>query len=78
MAWYGKAFLEASVGSTIRRLCAENVAIEVDPMRNTKGTKDIERNVDLLVFWCQETWKQIYSVRAKCPMYVPLYQRGRC
>ncbi|KAA1471480.1 Rho GTPase activation protein [Dentipellis sp. KUC8613] len=67
MAWYGKAFLEASVGPTIRRLCAENVAIEVDPVRSGKGSKDIERNVDLLVYWCQETWKQIYSVRTECP-----------
>ncbi|TFY80721.1 hypothetical protein EWM64_g3290 [Hericium alpestre] len=67
MAWYGKAFLEASVGSTIRRLCAENVTIEVDPVRSGKSVKDIERNVDVLVYWCQEMWNQIYSVRAECP-----------
>ncbi|KAH9023755.1 Rho GTPase activation protein [Lactarius hengduanensis] len=57
MGWYGRNFLEASVGLTIRRLCVENVAIEVDPLRNAKGAKDIERNVDLLV----------YSVRQQCP-----------
>ncbi|KAI0047832.1 Rho GTPase activation protein [Auriscalpium vulgare] len=70
MGWYGKAFLEASVGSTIRRLCAENIAIEVDPLRDplrSKSVKDIERNVETLVYWCQEIWNQIYSVRAKCP-----------
>jgi len=67
MGWYGKSFLEASVGVTIRRLCLDNVAIEVDPVRNAKGPKDIERNVDLLVYWCREIWEQIYSVRQQCP-----------
>ncbi|KAJ6519819.1 GTPase activating protein [Mycena sanguinolenta] len=67
MNWYGKAFLEASIGSVLRRLCAEKVAIEVDPVRSGKGTKDVERNLDLLIYWCQEFWNQIYSVRAECP-----------
>jgi hypothetical protein len=75
MAWYGKAFLEASVGATIRRLCLENVSIEVDPLRNPKGPKDVERNVDLLVYWCREIWEQIYSVRHQCPKYVSLISR---
>ena len=70
MAWYGKAFLETSLGATIRRLCLENVSIEVDPLRNAKGPKDVERNVDLLVYWCREIWEQIYSVRQQCPKYV--------
>jgi len=43
------------------------VAIEVDPLRNAKGPKDVERNVDLLVYWCREIWEQIYSVRQQCP-----------
>ena len=67
MGWYGKSFLEASVGATIRRLCLDNVSIEVDPLRNAKGPKDVERNVDLLVFWCGEIWEQIYAVRHQCP-----------
>jgi hypothetical protein len=70
MAWYGKSFLEASVGVPIRRLCLDNVSIEVDPLRNAKGPKDVERNVDLLVYWCREIWEQIYSVRQQCPEYV--------
>jgi hypothetical protein len=70
MSFYGKAFLEASVGNALRRLCAEKVAIEVDPMRSAKGVKDVERNVELLIFWCQEFWTQIYSVRTECPQYV--------
>jgi hypothetical protein len=75
MAWYGKAFLEASVGTTIRRLCLENVSIEVDPLRNAKGPKDVERNIDLLVYWCREIWEQIYSVRQQCPKYVSFIRR---
>jgi len=67
MNWYGKAFLEASIGPVIRRLISEKVAIEVDPMRTTKGAKDVEKNVELLIYWCQEFWKQIYSVREECP-----------
>ncbi|KAI0275066.1 Rho GTPase activation protein [Gloeopeniophorella convolvens] len=69
MGWYGKGFLEASVGQTIRRLCLEGVAIEVDPARHSKakGPKDIEKNVDLLVHWCREIWDQIFSVRMQCP-----------
>ncbi|KAJ7092727.1 Rho GTPase activation protein [Mycena epipterygia] len=67
MNWYGKAFLEASIGCVLRRLCAEKVGIEVDPVRSGKGTKDVERNLDLLIYWCQEFWNQIYSVRMECP-----------
>lgn len=33
MAWYGRAFLDASVGPIIRRMINENVEIEVDPSR---------------------------------------------
>lgn len=70
MTWYGKAFLEASIGSVLRRLCAEKVAIEVDPFRSGRSTKDVERNVDQLIYWCQEFWTQIYSVRGDCPQCV--------
>ena len=70
MNWYGKAFLEASVGSVIRKLCREKVAIEVDPARRSKGSKDIERNFELLTTWCQEFLDQIYAVRTECPQYV--------
>ncbi|KAJ7071030.1 GTPase activating protein [Mycena amicta] len=68
MSWYGKAFLEASIGQVLRRLCAEKVAIEVDPVRSGKGTKDVERNLELLIHWCHEFWNQIYSVRTECPI----------
>ncbi|TFK30445.1 GTPase activating protein [Coprinopsis marcescibilis] len=67
MSWYGKAFLEASIGHVLRRLCAEKVAIEVDPMRSGKSTKDVEKNVEQLIYWCHEFWNQIYSVRGDCP-----------
>ncbi|KDR84991.1 hypothetical protein GALMADRAFT_233525 [Galerina marginata CBS 339.88] len=67
MTWYGKSFLEASIGTVLRRLCAEKVAIEVDPMRSGKSTRDVEKNVEQLIYWCHEFWNQIYSVRAECP-----------
>ncbi|KAI0361607.1 Rho GTPase activation protein [Trametes cingulata] len=68
MSWYGMPFLEASVGATIRRLCSEKVAIEVDPVRIGKGPKAIEKNVDLLVAWCREFWDHIYEARTQCPL----------
>lgn len=67
MAWYGKSFLEASVGRVIRRLCAEKVSIEVDPTKISRGSKDLEKNVETLVYWCNEFWNQIYAVRGECP-----------
>ncbi|CAK5264411.1 unnamed protein product [Mycena citricolor] len=73
MSWYGKAFLEASIGRVLRRLCADKVKIEVDFQRGTKGGKEkssreVERNVDSLVYWCREFWNQIYAVRMECPI----------
>lgn len=70
MSWYGASFLEASIGPTIRRLCAEKVAIEVDPARSGKGAKSTEKSVELLVHWCQELWTCIYDARRECPPYV--------
>lgn len=67
MAFYGKAFLESSIGSTIRRICSEKIAIEVDPVRSGKGPKEVERGVDQLIHWSQEVWNQIYAVRSQCP-----------
>jgi hypothetical protein len=74
MSFYGKAFLEASVGAVLRRLCTEKIAIEVDPLRSGKGLKDVERNVEQLIFWCQEFWNQIYSVRTECPQFVSFFR----
>lgn len=67
MAFYGKAFLESSIGSTIRRICSEKIAIEVDPVRSGKGAREAERGVDQLIHWSQEVWNQIYAVRGQCP-----------
>jgi hypothetical protein len=67
MVWHGKAFLEASIGNVLRRLCHDKVAIEVDPVRSGKSVKEIEKGVELLVYWCQEFWQQIYSARFECP-----------
>jgi len=71
MNWYGKKFLEASVGNIVRRVCSEKVELEVDPMRTPdKAPKDIERSVGILGFWCQEFWQSIYAARSECPKYV--------
>jgi len=67
MAWYGKPFLESSIGSVIRRICIERVSIEVDPSKTSKPTRDLDKNVDTLVDWCQEIWDSIYRVRSECP-----------
>ena len=71
MVTKGAAFLEASIGPAIRRLCTEKVAIETDPSRSGKNSKHIEKNVELLVQWVQEFWKSIYDAREKCPEFVP-------
>jgi hypothetical protein len=76
MAWYGKAFLEASIGGVIRRIYNEKVSIEVDPVRSGRNTKDIEKNVELLVYWCKEFWGSIYTVRGECPPYVAVHHFG--
>ncbi|PCH33643.1 Rho GTPase activation protein [Wolfiporia cocos MD-104 SS10] len=68
MSWYGAAFLEASVGLSIRRLCSDKVAIEVDPVRSGKGARSTEKSVELLVYWCQEFWTCIYEARKQCPL----------
>lgn len=69
MMWYGKSFLEASVGSVIRKLCEERVAIEIDADRRNQGEdKAVDaKQVKQLVDWCKEIWTQIYSVRNECP-----------
>ncbi|KAH7883586.1 Rho GTPase activation protein [Phlebopus sp. FC_14] len=67
MEFYGRAFLEASIGQIIRRLCSEKIAIEVDPVRSGKGSKDVERGVEQLIEWCQAIWDSIYANRGNCP-----------
>lgn len=67
MGVYGKAFLEASVGTVLRRIFQEKVTIEIDPNRLNKGPKELDKNVDLLIFWCGEFWGQIFAVKDDCP-----------
>lgn len=76
MTKLGTSFLEASVGPVVRRLCAEGIAIEVDPLRNDRhmDVRDIERNVTALATWCNEFWKAIWATRGDCPQYVHLFR----
>ena len=70
MAFYGRRFLEASIGKIIRQICFEKVTIEVDPNRSGKGSKDVDRGVEQLVEWCRIIWDSIYAHRGDCPQYV--------
>jgi len=73
LAWYGRRFLEQSLGNTIRRICYENITIEVDLNRGGSA-KDIER----LIYWCTEVWTEIYLARSECPYELRrLFQRVR-
>lgn len=76
IAWYGNAFLEASIGSVLRRLLGEKVAIEVDPVRSGKNAKDAGRHLELLIHWCKEFWEQIYSMKESCPKCVSGATKG--
>lgn len=70
MSWYGPAFLEASIGPVIRRICEEKVYIEVDPLRCPKGARALEKHIENLVYWSKEFWVHIYDARKACPLYV--------
>lgn len=67
MTFFGRSFLEASVGPSIAELCAERVELETDPSRNTRGPKDVEQSVRQLQVWCAKFWANIYNVRDQCP-----------
>ncbi|KAG6381176.1 GTPase activating protein [Boletus reticuloceps] len=67
MAFYGREFLEASIGRVMRQICFEKITIEVDPNRSSKSPKDVERGVEQLVEWCQTIWEAIYAHRGDCP-----------
>lgn len=68
----GSEYLDASIGEAIRRICAEKVEIEIDPMKLKPGTKDkeLQHNVQLLHDWTLTVWNSIYDAREKCPQCV--------
>ncbi|KAF8516149.1 GTPase activating protein [Hysterangium stoloniferum] len=68
MGFFGRSFLEFSVGPSIADLCSDRVELETDPSRNTRGTKDVEHSVKQLQFWCQRFWQNIYASRDQCPL----------
>jgi hypothetical protein len=76
MRFYGRSFLDASIGPVIRRMCNERVEIRLDPSTSQReqerprssgrdGAADATR---ALAYWCNEFWCQIYNVRTECPM----------
>lgn len=79
MRFYGRSFLDASVGPVIRRLCNERVEIRLDPSSHTLSQREQDRPrssgrdgaadaTKMLAYWCNEFWCQIYNVRTECPM----------
>ena len=67
MAIHGASFLEASLGSVLQRIRHDKVAIEKDAIRGGKSSKYTERNIETLVYWCQELWNSILNARGQCP-----------
>ncbi|KAF8509805.1 Rho GTPase activation protein [Gautieria morchelliformis] len=67
MSFFGRPFLEASVGPAIQELCTERIELETDPARNTKGAKDLEYSVRVLPIWCNKFWTNVYKMRDFCP-----------
>ena len=79
MRFYGRSFLDASVGPVIRRLCNERVEIRLDPSSHALSQREQDRPrssgrdgaadaTRTLAYWCNEFWCQIYNVRTECPM----------
>ncbi|GAA5895937.1 hypothetical protein JCM6882_005564 [Rhodosporidiobolus microsporus] len=65
----GAEYLDASIGEPIRRICAEKVEIEIDPMKLKPGykEKELQANIHLLQDWALTVWNSIYDAREKCP-----------
>lgn len=61
--------MEASIGEPVRRLCAEKIEFEIDPMKMKPGTKEkeLQNNVHALLEWSITVWNSIYDARHKCP-----------
>jgi len=70
MTFFGRPFLEASVGPPLQDLCFDKIEIETDPNRNQKGQKDVEASGKLLVQWCERFWNNILMKKDYCPTYV--------
>ncbi|GAA5989553.1 hypothetical protein JCM11641_004595 [Rhodosporidiobolus odoratus] len=65
----GAEYLDASIGEPIRRICAEKVEIEIDPMKLKPGwkEKELQANIHALHDWTLTVWNSIYDAREKCP-----------
>lgn len=65
----GAEYLDASIGDVVRRICADKVEIEIDPLKLRAGAKEKEilRNMSALQDWTKKLWDAIYRARGKCP-----------
>jgi len=66
-SFWGRSYLELSIGPTVRRMCEERVSLEVERRGDGDKEKDLADNVTELVKWAQEMWDGIYNCRAECP-----------
>lgn len=85
MRWYGRGWLNESLGQVVRRLVAEKVQVETDPTKMEKKSgrdglalsdgsglaKDLDANVRALVYWCEQIWTSVVNARGQCPKWVP-------
>jgi hypothetical protein len=74
LAKLGSSFVHQALGPTIRRACAQRLAIEVDPTRGPSGgapraldLREIDRNATLLASWVSDIWDGIYAARGEFP-----------
>lgn len=88
MRWYGKAWLDESLGMVIQRIVAEKVHVETDMAHIEKSlrrdgsgghidasslAKELESNVKTLVYWCEQVWTSVVNARGQCPKCVASY-----
>lgn len=70
MRLIGAEYLEASIGDSIRRLCADKTeSFELDPSKMKLGWKerDLTHNTNSFMNWMTTLWNCIYAARQKCP-----------
>lgn len=73
MRLIGSDFLTVSLGDVVRRICVEQVEIEIDPAKFKGGVvkeKELQANMKLLKEWVTRLWNSIYDARQSCPKFV--------
>ncbi|GAA96793.1 hypothetical protein E5Q_03465 [Mixia osmundae IAM 14324] len=66
MRLIGQDLLETSLGPLVRRICRDDIDIEIDPARLRKD-KAVQEGVKSLHSWAVKLWTSIYDSRQTCP-----------